>query len=505
MWKNDIKHGWKIVFHKKKFADVAYYAYFCKIYQISGMIKGGYAEESGLLRLLLTTCDLALMLLCLVGCYYFYHVTEPVTVVDVDLQVYIVVAIMCYIPVFFYSPSVVFERSAGGEKVVARAFQTVVTHVLFIFATLFLLKHEAIARVLLLTFAVVFLVALVLERMILLKILRHFRSMGKNVQNVVFVGHVGEMEDLYDHMKNKEYGYNVEGLFTEDPHDMLPDLPLLGTPSQVLDFVQTHPYVNAIYCTMARMSKEDLVTLYKYCEDHLIRFYALPMYLGYLRRNMRIQHIGSTVVLSPRKEPLRALENRFAKRIVDIFVSGVFLLTLFPVIYIIVAIIIKRQSPGPVIFAQKRNGLNGEVFTCYKFRSMDINEGSDEEQAGPNDVRRFPFGAFMRRTNIDELPQFVNVFLGDMSVVGPRPHMLKHTEQYSRIVSKYMVRHWVKPGITGWAQVNGFRGETREVEMMEKRIRADIWYIENWNFWLDIRIIWRTLINTLFHHDENAY
>ena len=398
-----------------------------------------------------------------------------------------------------------FERSARGETVVSRAFQTVVAHVLLIFATLFLLKHEAIARVLLLTFALLFLAALVIERMTLLKILRRFRSLGKNVQNVIFVGHVEEMEDLYDHMKNKEYGYNVEGLFTDDSSEALPDLPHLGSTAEVLEYIQSHPYINAIFCTMARMSKEEMVALYKYCENHLIRFYALPMYLGYLRRNMRIQHIGSTVVLSPRKEPLRALENRFVKRVVDLFVSGVFLSTLFPIIYIITAIIIKRQSPGPVIFAQKRNGLNGEVFTCYKFRSMNVNETSDEEQAGPNDPRRFPFGAFMRRTNIDELPQFVNVFLGDMSVVGPRPHMLKHTEQYSHIVSKYMVRHWVKPGITGWAQVNGFRGETRDVEMMEKRIRADIWYVENWNFWLDIRIIWRTLVNTLFHHDENAY
>lgn len=469
------------------------------------MIKGGYAEESSLLRLLLTTCDVALMLLCLVGSYYFYDATEPATVKDVDLQVYIVVAIMCYVPVFLYSPSIVFERSASGERVVSRAFQTVLMHVLLIFATLFLLKHEAIARVLLFTFAGLFLVVLVVERMTLLNVLRRFRILGKNVQNVIFVGHVEEMEDLYDHMKNKEYGYNVEGLFTDESSNVLPELPHLGTTSEVLEYIKAHPYINAIYCTMARMSKEEVVALYKFCENHLIRFYALPMYIGYLRRNMRIQHVGSTIVLSPREEPLRALENRFVKRVVDLFVSGVFLFTLFPIIYIIVAIIIKRQSPGPVIFAQKRNGLNGEVFTCYKFRSMNLNENSDDEQAGPNDPRRFPFGAFMRRTNIDELPQFVNVFLGDMSVVGPRPHMLKHTEQYSQIVSKYMVRHWIKPGITGWAQVNGFRGETREVEMMEKRVRADIWYVENWSFWLDIRIIWRTLINTLFHSDANAY
>jgi len=256
---------------------------------------------------------------------------------------------------------------------------------------------------------------------------------------------------------------------------------------------------------MARMTKEDMIALYKYCENNLIRFYALPIYLSYLRRNMRVNHIGSTVLLSPRREPLRALENRFLKRTVDLIVSFIFLFTVFPIIYVIVALIIKRQSPGPVIFAQRRNGLNGEVFRCYKFRSMHVNKNADTQQATAHDPRKFPFGNFMRRTNIDELPQFVNVFLGKMSLVGPRPHMLKHTEEYSQIVSKYMVRHWVKPGITGWAQVNGFRGETRELEQMEKRVKADIWYVENWSFWLDIRIIWRTLLNMLFHKDENAY
>ena len=169
------------------------------------------------------------------------------------------------------------------------------------------------------------------------------------------------------------------------------------------------------------------------------------------------------------------------------------------------AIIIKKQSPGPVIFKQERSGLNGKVFTCYKFRSMHVNKDADLVQATLNDPRKFKFGDFMRKTNIDELPQFINVWLGDMSMVGPRPHMLKHTEQYSQLIKEYMVRHWVKPGITGWAQIMGLRGETKELKQMEDRVKADIWYVENWNFWLDVKIIWKTVWNMITRNEKNAY
>lgn len=160
--------------------------------------------------------------------------------------------------------------------------------------------------------------------------------------------------------------------------------------------------------------------------------------------------------------------------------------------------------PGPVFFKQKRTGLNGKTFTCFKFRSMRVNDDADQLQATKNDPRTTKWGEIMRHTNIDELPQFINVLLGSMSVVGPRPHMLKHTEQYSSIIDKYMIRHFVKPGITGWSQVNGFRGETKELGQMEGRISGDIWYIEHWTFGLDLYIIYKTIANAI-HGEENAY
>ena len=147
---------------------------------------------------------------------------------------------------------------------------------------------------------------------------------------------------------------------------------------------------------------------------------------------------------------------------------------------------------------------NGKIFKCYKFRSMKVNALSDSLQATKNDPRKTKFGNFLRKSNLDELPQFINVFKGEMSIVGPRPHMLKHTEEYSQLINKYMMRHLVKPGITGWAQVTGYRGETKELSQMEGRVRRDLWYIENWTFLLDIRIMIKTVTN-MFRGEKNAY
>jgi putative colanic acid biosynthesis UDP-glucose lipid carrier transferase len=168
------------------------------------------------------------------------------------------------------------------------------------------------------------------------------------------------------------------------------------------------------------------------------------------------------------------------------------------------AILIKLTSRGPVFFAQLRSGRNNKSFYCYKFRTLRVNKEADSTQVTMNDTRITPLGRFLRKTNIDELPQFINVLMGDMSVVGPRPHMLRHTEDYSRLLNEYMVRHFVKPGVTGWAQVHGFRGEIRRKEQLRRRIEHDIWYLENWSLWLDLRIILLTIYVTV-RGDKNAY
>lgn len=207
-----------------------------------------------------------------------------------------------------------------------------------------------------------------------------------------------------------------------------------------------------------------------------------------------------TLNCNPLKRPI----NRLMKRVFDIVFSSCVLLCLGPVLLIPIAIAVKLSSRGPVFFKQKRTGYRGTDFYCWKFRTMRVNNDSDKLQATKDDPRKTRVGDFLRRTSLDELPQFFNVWLGQMSVVGPRPHMLKHTEEYRQLIDKYMVRHNVKPGISGWAQVNGYRGRTEELWQMEKRVEYDVWYIENWSFMLDLKIIVRTLVNA-FQGEKNAF
>jgi putative colanic acid biosynthesis UDP-glucose lipid carrier transferase len=204
------------------------------------------------------------------------------------------------------------------------------------------------------------------------------------------------------------------------------------------------------------------------------------------------------------KTPLQHSFNRFIKRSFDIFFSLLVLIFLFSWIILIIGSIVKLTSPGPVFFSQKRTGKDGKEFWCLKLRSMKPNREADTRQAMKGDPRVTPIGNFLRRTNIDEFPQFINVLRGDMSVVGPRPHMLKHTEYYSERIEEYMLRHSVKPGITGFAQITGYRGETKELQEMEGRVKRDIWYIQHWSFLLDLKIIARTIFQ--WHKkDTKAY
>ncbi|MDR0989259.1 MAG: exopolysaccharide biosynthesis polyprenyl glycosylphosphotransferase [Prevotellaceae bacterium] len=196
--------------------------------------------------------------------------------------------------------------------------------------------------------------------------------------------------------------------------------------------------------------------------------------------------------------PLKKRGNRVCKRAFDIVFSLFVLVFIYPWAYLLIGCLIKLRMPGRIIFVQKRTGKEGREFVCYKFRSMCPNRVADIQQAQKDDDRITPLGHFLRTTSLDELPQFWNVLKGEMSVVGPRPHMLLHTEQYRPIIANYDERLLVKPGITGWAQIHGLRGETERVDKMRQRVEYDGWYIRNWSFWLDMKIIFKT-VHVMFH------
>lgn len=458
-----------------------------------------------MLKLLVGIIDMVLIAGCMLLLFKFWRIADPLALNGVSLQIYLAAAVLCYIPVSYMFPAILFDRVVRVDKIVERGVRVVTIYAVLFSSVLFFIKEVAVARWLLLSFFFVFWISHTAFRLILRYSVRRFRMNGRNQQNVILVGQDEELLELNSYMQRREYGYRVYGVFSNSPVSLSTGLVRQGALEDVIPFLEANKHVNAVFCSMSFASKDLLQAIYTYCENHVIRFYALPMYLPNLRKRMIVSQIGSTIILTPRREPLRDAGNRTVKRLFDIVVSLLFLITLYPVIYVVVFIFIKRQSPGPVYFSQKRNGMNGEEFNCLKFRSMHVNAQADTMQATKDDPRKFPFGNLMRRTNIDELPQFLNVLKGDMSLVGPRPHMLLHTEEYGRLINKYMVRHWVKPGITGWAQVNGFRGETKDVSQMEARVKYDIWYIENWTFWLDLRIMWRTAWNMIRRKEENAY
>ena len=322
-------------------------------------------------------------------------------------------------------------------------------------------------------------------------LVKRLRRLGYNSRTITLVGNNQGLQQLTEKLlHNPTLGYRVCGRY-DNPAAFAAQL---DSP----DHLQLG---DELYLCVSRLESTIINRTLQLCNQRMVKFYYVPP----VEENLNLQpvFIDDIEVMTPYISPLDDSLNRFLKRLFDIItsiVALVFTALLFP----FVCIIIKIQSPGPVFFRQRRTGLAGHEFYCYKFRSMHVNADSDSRQATKDDPRKFPFGNFIRKTNIDELPQFWNVLCGDMSIVGPRPHMLSHTEQYSHLIGEYMVRHFVKPGVTGWAQVTGFRGETSELWQMEGRVERDIWYIQHWTFWLDIRIIWMT-IKTIFHRDANAY
>jgi len=353
-------------------------------------------------------------------------------------------------------------------------------------------------------------IALLLARLIERGIILYLRAKGKNTQSILFVGNDPANLMLYhDMLENSSAGTYVKGYYADEPIENAPEQFVhLGNLQQLNaqmeeDKDKTNLGIDLVFCCLSHDESAFINRVIHFCDNHVVHFYYVPRMSGNLHLRLIPELYGDVTLFTNRREPLTFIENKFLKRTFDIVVSALTCLVLLPFLPI-VALIIKMQSPGPLFFVQNRTGLNGHTFKCYKFRSMHVNNQADTLQATKDDPRKFPFGEFMRKTNIDEFPQFFNVLKGDMSIVGPRPHMMLHTEMYGKLIDKYMVRHFCRPGITGWAQVTGFRGETKELWQMEERIRRDIWYLENWTFWLDLKIILKTAISILIP-DKKAY
>lgn len=424
--------------------------------------------------------------------------------IDNNLREVLLLLNFCYFFSLYFVPIQLHRSIVYLDKIVQRAF-SVISLLIFLFATclIFLNVGDVLA-----TFFVVYYVSTIVVfscwRVFVRMLLKFYRRKGYNFKRVVIVGAGKNGMELYRAMRDDiSSGFNILGFFDDNLalKDILPSY--LGTTDKVEEFAIAKD-IDEIYCTLPGTNDEKILRMLNFAEKQMIRFYIVPEFYRNVKKSMVMEFLESVPLLTIRREPLQAFYNRALKRSFDLVFSSVVLCTIFPILYVLIGFLIKRSSPGPIFFKQKRTGLYGHDFECYKFRTMRVNDQADTMQAVKDDSRKTKIGDFLRRTNLDEFPQFINVFKGDMSVVGPRPHMLKHTEQYSALIDKYMVRHLVKPGVTGWAQVTGYRGETKTLEQMEGRVKRDVWYIENWTFFLDLKIIVVTLVN-MFRGDKNAY
>jgi putative colanic acid biosynthesis UDP-glucose lipid carrier transferase len=349
-------------------------------------------------------------------------------------------------------------------------------------------------------------VYLLISRLVLISYVLYTRTNRKFYNNVVIIGFNETSQSLAGLFYSSQSNLRFRGYFDDiDEENLKQVYPILGNIGNCLNYAIDH-HISEIYCTLSPESSTELYGIAEEAEKHFIRFRFVPDLSKFIGRKVHVDFIDDMPILSLRSEPMEYKTAQIKKRVFDLIMSSVILLFLLSWLLPILALLIKLDSKGPVFFSQKRTGRNNSEFSCLKLRSLKPVKNSNEAtiQVTQNDGRLTRVGRFLRKTNLDELPQFFNVFLGHMSIVGARPHMLKHTVDFANLEEAYMIRLLSKPGVTGWAQINGFRGEIKKPNQLKKRVEYDIWYIENWNLLLDIKIIFLTIYVTI-KGDQNAY
>ena len=329
-------------------------------------------------------------------------------------------------------------------------------------------------------------------------LLKRYRSIFKgNIRKTIILGKTAQSKSLEKFLTDTPaYGFLNKKIVCFKDRSKL-DL------NEIFNYI-TDEGIDEIFCSISELNNKDLLAVVNYADNNLKVVKFIPDRSKVLSKKLQHDYYGIIPILTFRTIPLDDPFSALLKRVFDIVFSFTVIVLILSWLTPLIALVIKVESKGPVFFTQLRNGYNFKSFKCFKFRSMVTNTKADLEQVTRGDTRITVFGQLLRKTSMDEMPQFFNVLKGDMSVVGPRPHMLSHTDMYAKKIDKFMVRHFVKPGITGLAQVSGFRGEVETDKDIIGRVQHDIFYIENWSFFLDLKIIFQTLFNTI-KGEEKAY
>ncbi|NQW36816.1 MAG: exopolysaccharide biosynthesis polyprenyl glycosylphosphotransferase [Flavobacteriales bacterium] len=392
-------------------------------------------------------------------------------------------------------------RATKYVDTLRKAANTLVRFLFILFIIMLFMRRNDIKREFLIFWVALFFVALPFYNLTVHIILKKYRAFGGNVLNVAIIGYDSYGFELYDlFLKNPQYGYRCSHIFSiKSTPKVLKKYPLSGT---IDDFFKADKAgYDAIYVN-GEIDKAQLNSIIAFSDTEHKKVKILPQFQTHWLKSYFITSYDNVAIVDVNNIPLDNILNRSLKRVFDIVFSSFVIVFFLSWMYPLFALMIKLQSRGPVIYKQSREGKKGIHFMCYKFRSMRLNDEADYSWAKLNDPRLTKFGVFLRKTSLDEFPQFFNVFLGDMSIVGPRPHPIKLNDTYRSRVEKFALRHQTKPGVTGLSQIKGFRGGITLYHQINARVRLDRFYIQNWSFLLDLRIILLTITALLQGQDE---
>ncbi|GHB93042.1 exopolysaccharide biosynthesis polyprenyl glycosylphosphotransferase [Cerasicoccus arenae] len=424
----------------------------------------------------------------------------------INFPLYLMGITACGLIFFNFYPMLapsMFQRS-GARVFQVTNLQSAVMLVM-LFGIIFATKDKAISRIFVGTYLILSYFLLFTLNTVLPKAISGFMFKGGNLRRCLVVGRKSTYESMRDWLETKEnLGVEVIGLIDPEPNaEALDSEVYIGNVSNLAELVKRH-YVNQLILLETRQSKIWVNQIMHVAEEQGCQVMIYNPWAEFFEQPLTSIKDGPHTFFIPREEPLESPFNRLVKRGVDLLVSLPILLFILPPLILWVRYRQRKESPGPVFFKQQRRGYNRAIFTIYKFRSMHVENDDEARQATKADPRVFRFGEFIRRTSIDELPQFWNVFKGNMSIVGPRPHLPEHDILFGKRVRIYPQRHFVKPGITGYAQCNGFRGEITDSELLRARVQYDLEYITEWSVWLDLEIMART-VWIVVRPPESAY
>ncbi|TXE13241.1 undecaprenyl-phosphate glucose phosphotransferase [Seonamhaeicola algicola] len=397
----------------------------------------------------------------------------------------------------FYNKFYEVHRYTRVIQVITLLLRQIILFAVILYGYIGFFKQPHLSRLNLGNYVVTIFGLLTFTKFLVFYLLNRYRSaFGGNLRNIIVIGDNEKTRQLINTFKKRlDFGYKFKAQFNvKETNFSLQDC---------FNFVIEND-IHEIYFSVAELSNKQINQLIDFADNNLRELKFIPDNKDIFSKKLKYEYYDYIPVLSLRSIPLEEPVNKFAKRLFDIVFASAVIVFILSWLTPILAIIIRLESKGPIFFKQTRNGFNYNEFDCYKFRSMTPNKDANSQQATKGDLRITKVGAFIRKTSIDELPQFFNVLFGDMSVVGPRPHMVSHTNKYARSVDKFMVRHFVKPGITGLAQTSGYRGEIETDKDIINRVKYDIFYVENWSILLDLKVIIQTFLNAV-KGEEKAY